>query len=425
MYVKLHPEMTCGAIKPLHGIDNGPISMGGYYDMSAEYLEMGVPFVRLHDTDYPYPQAVDVYQIFRDFTKDPADPANYDFLLTDQYITAIHNVGAEVIYRLGTSIEHMQKKRWVAPPDAEKFAAVCEHIIHHFNEGWADGFYYGIRYWEIWNEPEGKCMWSGTRAEYFHLYEIVSKRLRAVFGDRIKIGGYGSSGMYGIELMEEERQGFQKDWISFFSDFLHMIRDRKCPLDFFSFHYYGTDPKMIARYIDYVREHVTNAGFPEAQIILDEWNAWAYDWITEMRGARHVLSMLAAFADAPLDIATYYDGQPHMGWCGLFDRLKQKKKPFYAFCVYNKLYTLGTRISVQCDSDTVCLGATDGKKTGVLLIGKETDETVTIEDIAASSAQALLLDDANDLTPYPVEAHCEKVTCMLPKNAIVYIEMEI
>ena len=426
MHLKLCPEKTRGAVKPLHGVDNGPLSMGGYYDLSEEYREMGVPFVRLHDTDYPYPQAVDVYQIFRDFSKDPTDPASYDFLLTDQYITAIHNVGAQIIYRLGTSIEHMKEKRYVAPPeDMEKFAVVCEHIIRHFNEGWANGFRYNIRYWEIWNEPEGYCMWSGTKEEYFRLYETLSKHLRHTFGDTIHIGGYASSGLYGIELPAEKRQDWQNNWISFFHDFLRFVRETACPFDFFSFHYYGTDPAMIARYISYAREQVTAAGFPNAQIILDEWNAWAHDWITEMRGARHVLSMMRAFADAPLDIATYYDGQPHMGWCGLFDRLRQKKKPFYAFCLYDRLYRLGTRIAVEADADSICLAAADGKKAGLLLVGGEEDMPITIQGIAATVAHALLLDDANDLADHPVTAVDGMVTCTLPKNAVLYIEMEM
>ena len=33
MYLHLHPEMPLGTMKPLHGIDNGPLSMGGYYDL--------------------------------------------------------------------------------------------------------------------------------------------------------------------------------------------------------------------------------------------------------------------------------------------------------------------------------------------------------------------------------------------------------
>ena len=47
-------------------------------------------------------------------------------------------------------------------PDIDKFAEVVRHIVLHYNKGWADGYHYGIRYWEIWNEPDFKPFWNGT-----------------------------------------------------------------------------------------------------------------------------------------------------------------------------------------------------------------------------------------------------------------------
>ena len=40
------------------------------------------------------------------------------------------------------------------PKDFKKWAVICEHIIRHYTEGWADGFFYDMPYWEIWNEPD-------------------------------------------------------------------------------------------------------------------------------------------------------------------------------------------------------------------------------------------------------------------------------
>ena len=34
-----------GSIKPLHGINNGPVSNFGFVDTSAEYRAAGIPFV--------------------------------------------------------------------------------------------------------------------------------------------------------------------------------------------------------------------------------------------------------------------------------------------------------------------------------------------------------------------------------------------
>ena len=95
-----------GSIKPLHGINNGPVSNFGFVDTSAEYRAAGIPFVRLHDCQYPRPDRVDIPQIFPDFNADPEDPASYQFALTDSVISPIVACGAQPFYRLGTSIEH-------------------------------------------------------------------------------------------------------------------------------------------------------------------------------------------------------------------------------------------------------------------------------------------------------------------------------
>ena len=426
MTITLHPDRLLGAVKPLHGVCNGPISMGGWTNMSDAYVEMGVPFVRLHDTDYPYPQQVDVPQIFRNFDANPDDPAAYDFFLTDQFITAIHNAGADIIYRLGTSIEHMPEKRWVHPPEPAKFAAVCEHIIRHYNEGWANGFTYNIRRWEIWNEPEDhdgerRCMWTGTKAQYFSLYDAVSKHLKAVFGGRIAVGGYAACGFAGLD---PDATPNRRKTLQYFHDFVDYIKANTCPLDFFSYHYYGTSPAAVRRDAAYAAEHLRAAGYESAELIVDEWNSSAstkeLGWITTQRGARYVLDIMAAFADSPVAIATYYDGQPHMPWCGLFNRLREKQKPFYAFCLYDRLYRLGTRIAVESDHSGTILAASDGEKIGLLIVGGERDERVTVQGFAGE-VEAVILDETRDLAPLGVAREGSAACVDVPAGAVVYL----
>ena len=71
---------------------------------------------------------------------------------------------------------------------------VCEHIIRHYNEGWANGFKLGIEYWEIWNEPDGKKPngdqpnWSGTPEEFYEMYSVTAAHLKKRF-PKLKIGG--------------------------------------------------------------------------------------------------------------------------------------------------------------------------------------------------------------------------------------------
>ena len=431
MNIFINKERSLGKIKPVHGISNGPLSSGGSCNTSAEYLEMGVPFVRLHDTDSPYPQQVDVYQIFRDFDKDPYDENNYDFLLTDQFLEAIDGVGAKIIYRLGTSIDLMPRKRYTEPPkDNKKFAVVCEHIIRHYTEGWANGYNFDIPYWDIWNEPEdldGTCtvMWGGTKEQFFELYRVVSLHLREQFGNKINIGGYAAVSLQGIK----HDASWASNWyLKYFNDFLAFVKKNGCPLDFFSYHQYGMDMKFVRDAANYARKRLDEEGFCDAKIIVDEWNASASTrelyWIHSIRGARHVLSMMMAYQDSPVDIANYYDGQPHMIHCGIFDRFRRKMKPFYSFVLFNKLYRLGTRVEALCDdggfTEALSAKGEDGKL-GLLVVGSIQDPYIEIRGFE-EKPKAYLLSEEKNLEQIAVKYENGIASVVVPTGNIIYFE---
>ena len=221
-----------GKIKPMHGVNSGPRTKVFTYNASDIFEEIGVPTCRLHDVEYPYGSGefVDVHCIFKNFDADENDPASYDFGLTDHYIKACLDVGADVRYRLGESIEHAPVKRYIHPPkDFSKWARICEHIIRHYNEGWADGFEWNITYWEIWNEPdldanrEVKKTWSGTVEQFYDFYETAAKHLKTCF-PKLKIGGPAIAG--------------NAAWAD---SFLKAMSERDVPLDFFSWHKYSSD----------------------------------------------------------------------------------------------------------------------------------------------------------------------------------------
>ena len=106
--------------------------------------------------------------------------------------------GTKVFYRLGSKIEHTSKKYGtLPPPDFQKWAEICEHIIRHYTEGWANGYHWDIEYWEIWNEPdlhepdtpkEFKAAWGGTIEQFHELFRITAKHLKSCF-PHLKIGG--------------------------------------------------------------------------------------------------------------------------------------------------------------------------------------------------------------------------------------------
>ena len=65
-------SQTNGVIRPLHGVNMGPLCYRGMVDLSAYHRELGVPLTRLHDVVWVNYDAVDISTIFRDFRNDPA-----------------------------------------------------------------------------------------------------------------------------------------------------------------------------------------------------------------------------------------------------------------------------------------------------------------------------------------------------------------
>ena len=139
---------------------------------------------------------VNIHCIFKNFEAAPYDPASYSFTHTDRYLQCVLDAGTKVFYRLGETIENNLdyiRSHTFAPKDPKKWAVICEHIVRHYNEGWADGYYMNIEYWEIWNEPEGASKtspnWSGTPLAYYELYRITANHLKSCFPD-IKVSGF-------------------------------------------------------------------------------------------------------------------------------------------------------------------------------------------------------------------------------------------
>ncbi len=349
---------TPGApIRPLHGVNGGPLAAGGLLDLSARWKEAGFPIARLHDCHWPNPDVVDVSAIFPDPTADPARPASYDFDRTDEYVQAVHDTGAAIVYRLGESIEHQKVKRRVRPPkNSKRWADVCAGIVRHYTEGWAKGFKLPIRYWEIWNEPDNRpACWTGNDEEFFELYTTTAKLLRAQF-PKLKIGGpgLGNTGKLNREGLEPTE---------FLKAFLTRCVKDAAPLDFLSWHCYSDDPSELVRRTKGVRKLLDSAGFKATESHLNEWNYlpgndWAgmlsqpsarhtwYDRINGAEGAAFALSSLIQLQDAPVDVACYFTAEaPGMG---LFSPHGFPSRIFHALRYLGRLTNLKR---LPCKSD--------------------------------------------------------------------------
>ncbi|MEA4823583.1 MAG: hypothetical protein VB111_05625 [Clostridiaceae bacterium] len=398
-----------GVIRPLHGVNNGPKTTGFYRDASALFREAGIPLCRLHDTEYPFGSGafVDIPCIFKDFDADADDPESYDFSQTDAYIQAILDVGAKPLYRLGVSIEHTPVKRNIyAPKDAKKWAAICEHIVRHYNEGWKDGMKAGIEYWEIWNEPESASMWIGTRDQFFELYEVTAKHLKACFPS-IKVGGYGSCGFYAltdIPVCAVDLSPGHRKWQSFVDwaeAFCKLCAKRSIPLDFYSWHLYSSAPENFRIHARYVRELLDRNGLTATESILDEWNLAGedmFDRMTTSEGAAHGIAVLCRMQENAVDAATYYDSQPTLPYCGIFKLTSLKPtKQFYALKYWNTLYRMGTRVKTTAEGDALyAAAACDGARRAMVVSNYDAADKnlrIEIKNLAENAAYRVYATD--------------------------------
>ena len=392
---------TGNVIKPMHG--GGQPPMLGTSDRFFHYLtEAGIPYSRLHDVGGPYGEGrfVDIPNIFRNFDADVEDPASYDFVFTDKLLADLNKAGIEPFYRLGVTIENdyrMKSYRLDPPKDTLKWARICEHIIRHYNEGWANGFHYGIKYWEIWNEPDGEkelvggdCF-HGTQEEYFRMYEVTAKHLKQCFGDSIMVGGYASTGFHARAqdpelngIYPEKYETDSQHWIDFFHDFLKYIgsEEHKSPIDFFSWHTYAHDPREIPDWARYCRKVLTKYGFGDVPDILDEWNPAIGNIIrSEPVAAARIMATMLLMQKEITSLMTYYDtriGPSRYG--GVFNPdTWAPYKSYYAFMGFNELYKLKNEVFTASDDETICVGgATNGRKS-VLVISNISDKAVECE----------------------------------------------
>lgn len=403
-----------GRMKIMHSVNNVPagdsIRAAGMGSQKY-YIEAGIPYCRSHDAGfnegYCGEYAVDVHRIFRNFDADENEPSSYDFEYTDKYVKSAEDVGAHVFYRLGASIEHRKKVGTIPPKDFSKWARICEHIIRHYNEGWADGFNYGLEYWEIWNEPECKnadgstpC-WQGTEEQFTELFVTTVKHLKSCFPD-IKVGGPAFCSSYNDRYNHRIFDALVKAGVM---------------IDFYSFHgYYNNPTKYIdagQHAYDLLREYGLEN---KVELILNEWN-YVRKWTGEdfrhsvyairgLKGSSYIAGTMAAGQASKIDHMMYYDARP-CSWNGIFDPiLFTPFKGFYPFKMYGEMYRLGEQIETVSDDATVYAVGAKGDGTGALMttyfddsddaLGKEIELTLTGLPAGEKTVEYHLLDETHD-----------------------------
>jgi xylan 1,4-beta-xylosidase len=186
------------------------------------------------------------------------------------------------------------------PKDIARWAELVTRSVEH----WIDRYGLSeVREWrfEVWNEPNlVPHFWTGTKTEYFELYEQTVLAIKRI-DPELKVGGPATS----VFVPDDRYQGEVEDrsaqhetasasdvdaldwrpvWIE---DFIGWCAKRELPIDFISTHLYPTDfaygadgeAVHISRYADatpddltLLRDLVANSGYPDAEIHITEWS---------------------------------------------------------------------------------------------------------------------------------------------------------
>jgi len=300
--ITVEADEVVGFIRSLQGahFDPGPAGLA----LSRTYVDLGIDVLRTHDAGLAANSGVgDVDgagsdRIFPNWDADPSDPASYNFGPTDALLRNIRATGAEVFFRVGRSATFMPGfPNSAVPPDFDKYAEVVKHIVLHYNKGWASGAHYGIRYFEIWNEPDFVPFWSGTAQQFYELYAKVACGIKSA-DRRALIGGPAITTFNDYTGMRES--------------FLGYVSEHSAPLDFFSFHKYtdkSNDPFDYARVATFYRGLLDDYGFRDTRLVNSEYGySLAGDPVIGGDAGKAAFAAAAQIymQEAPVDLATSY-----------------------------------------------------------------------------------------------------------------------
>lgn len=444
--VEIKTNNLTGRIRALNGGTLSPVCNLKLLDLSGEFKELAIPFVRLHDAPWINDNVVDIHTIFRDFRLDPKDETNYDFRKTDDYIKSILETGTKIVFRLGESIEHTDKRYWVNPPsDFKKWAQICCGIIRHYNGGWANGFFYNIKYWEIWNEPDCRPkMWTGTDKEFLDFFETAAKTIKAEFPN-VMVGGPAFSNP--LVFMDGRYEPSPM-----VTGFMENCKEKSIPLDFFSWHSYSYDPWLTVFRTTLVRRLLDKYGFEGTESHMNEWNyipgeKWhlfqdekyqgkerskIYAEQYGCKGATYIANVLMLLQDSPVDQANYYTTTA--GLFGIFSEYGEPHKSFYAFKAFSELLKTPLRVEINYatdDSIVVCAGISEDKSKLTILASNFTTENKKVNfklldnwETESVNVEVSVVDRMNDLetvNSYSFQGRLQGLSEFLPSETILLI----
>ena len=126
-------------------------------------------------------------------------------------------------------------------------------------------------HWELWNEPDG-IFWRGTQEQFFALYVATARAVRQA-DSTASIGGPTVSSPWAGTAPASSAPGVIQNFLAYCAS--HPIPElglARTPVDFVVWHEYGLIGAGSFKATNDVRRWAVAAGYPNAQLNVDEWN---------------------------------------------------------------------------------------------------------------------------------------------------------
>ena len=224
------------------------------------------------------------------------------------------------------------------PVDFQKWADLCGGLAR-----FVDGRY-GCDaqewHWEVWPEPDSTESWDGSRQDYFRLFDLAAKAVKAV-NPQLKVGGPGAADL-----------GFVEAFIDHVNSPIEGFIEGVARCDFVSFSGLSTEASPAGRLVELcaaVRQKAVDTLGEATPVILSAWSAagstpsLAHD---RLEAGAAVVMAAAGFADivtgaiyhrvSDVDDAGGSGYEPFHGGCGLITVNDIKKASFNAMKLLNE-----------------------------------------------------------------------------------------
>ena len=312
------------------------------------------------------------------YSEDKQGNPHYNFQYVDDLYDYMLSIGVKPFVELsfmpsalasGNKTVFWWKGNITPPKDWNKWGGLITALTQHFEER------YGRKeveqwYFEVWNEPDYNGFWSGTKEEYFKLYEITAAAIKGV-SPTYRVGGPASSGVH---------------WID---ETLRYCTEHHLPLDFLATHSYNVDgvpidefgnkelqlkpnPDAVIDDVKGVKAKLDKSIFKNSELHFTEWsssysaNDPVHDTYENAPFVLHTLKHTESYTNS-MSYWVFTDvfeegGVPKTSFYGGFGliNLENIKKPtFYAYKFLNDLSPLEIK---NDDAESYINMSKDGKQ---------------------------------------------------------------